>query len=226
MDMDQIRTFVAIARLGSFSRASAALHRSQPAISRRIELLEREFNVPLLERLRGGAILTEAGAALLPHSEALLAAAEDGVEALRALGKGEGGRISLALVGTLANASLMKVLQQFRRRHPKVRLDIQTATSREVGELVQRGEAVLGLRYLSDRSSSLESRIVSQEEMIVVGGREHPLADGRAHRPRELEGERWVAFPSRGPQNPSFSSSSANFLRRAWKMRRLFQSTA
>ena len=47
MDMDQIRTFVTIARGRSFSRASATLHRSQPAISRRIELLEREFDIPL-----------------------------------------------------------------------------------------------------------------------------------------------------------------------------------
>lgn len=198
MDMDQIRTFVAIARVRSFSRASATLHRSQPAISRRIELLEREFKVPLFERLRGGVLLTDAGTALLPYAETVLAAAEDGAEALRALGKGDAGRVSLALVGTLANAPLTKILTQFRRHHPKVRLDIQTATSREVGELVRRGEAMLGLRYLIDRNADLESQIVAKEELVVVGNRAHPLADGRAHRPRDLEGERWVAFPSRG----------------------------
>ena len=97
MDMDQIRTFVAIARGRSFSRASATLHRSQPAISRRIELLEREFDIPLFERLRGGTVLTDAGAAFLPYAETVLAAAEDGAEAVRAVSQGIAGKVSLAL---------------------------------------------------------------------------------------------------------------------------------
>src|SRR5882724_7786477 len=104
MDMDQIRTFVAVARLHSFGRAAESLHRSQPAISRRIELLEQAFNVPMFDRTHAGVVLTDAGAALLPFAEAVLAAARDGTEAVTALSRGEGGRVSIALVGTLANA--------------------------------------------------------------------------------------------------------------------------
>ena len=77
MDIDGLKTFVAIAELGGFTRAGGRLHRSQPAISRRIELLEREFDIPLFERLRGGTILTDAGAAFLPYAESVLAAADD-----------------------------------------------------------------------------------------------------------------------------------------------------
>src|SRR6266702_2109396 len=139
MDLDQIRTFVAIARGRSFSRASATLHRSQPAISRLIELLEREFDIPLFERLRGGTVLTDAGAAFLPYAEMVLAAAKDGAEALRAGRQGEAGKISLALVGTLANATLTNVLRRFGRTYPKLRLALTPATSREVGEFVPRG---------------------------------------------------------------------------------------
>src|SRR5438270_8636317 len=120
MDMDQIRTFVAVARGRSFSGAADALHRSQPAISRRIELLEREFDIPLFERLRGGTILTDAGTAFLPYAERALAAAEDGAEALRASRGGDAGSVSFALVGTLANIALTKVLRRFRQRFPKV----------------------------------------------------------------------------------------------------------
>jgi DNA-binding transcriptional LysR family regulator len=197
MDMDQIRTFVAIASGRSFSRASAMLHRSQPAISRRIELMEREFDIPLFERLRGGAILTDAGAAFLPYAESVLAAAEDGAEALRATRQGDVGNVSLALVGTLANPTLTKVLRQFRRRYPKVRLDLRTAISREVGELVQRGGATLGLRYLPDRNPGVVSRTIANERLLVVSSPDHPLANGRRHQPRNLAHERWVAFPTR-----------------------------
>ena len=85
MDMDQISAFVAISRLKSFSRAADALHRSQPAISRRIDLLNQELGAPLFERVKGGIALSDAGTTLLPYAEAALAAASDGVAAVRAL---------------------------------------------------------------------------------------------------------------------------------------------
>jgi DNA-binding transcriptional LysR family regulator len=65
MDLDEIRTFVAIARLRNFSHAAGSLRRSQPAIRRRIELLEQDLGAPLFERLRTGAVLTDAGVTLL-----------------------------------------------------------------------------------------------------------------------------------------------------------------
>src|SRR6266545_2498072 len=144
MDIDQIRTFVAISRLKSFSRAADALHRSQPAISRRIELLNEELGAPMFERVNGGIALTDAGMALLPHAEAVLAAAKDGIDAVRALRNGESGRVSVALVGTLANDSFTAVLRRFQKSHPRIAIELQTANSREVGDLVRRGEATLG----------------------------------------------------------------------------------
>jgi DNA-binding transcriptional LysR family regulator len=214
MDLDEIRTFVAIARVRSFSHAAGSLRRSQPAISRRIELLEQELGAPLFERLRTGAVLTDAGVTLLPYAEAALAAAKDGAEAVRALRHGNEGTISLALVGTLANTALTDALRSFTRRYPKVRLNLQTATSREVGELVRRGDATLGLRYLTDDSPGLVSQTVAKEALVVVGCSGHRLADGRKHQPRELAGERWVAFPSRRPSE-SFATHLERRLRAA-----------
>ena len=85
MDIDEIQTFVAIADLGGFTQAGLRLHRSQPAISRRLGLLEQELGAPLFDRIRGHARLTEAGRAFLPHAEAALAALKDGREAVQFL---------------------------------------------------------------------------------------------------------------------------------------------
>jgi DNA-binding transcriptional LysR family regulator len=197
MDLDEIRTFVTIARERSFSSAAGTLGRSQPAISRRIELLESELGAKLFERLRAGAMLTDAGSALLPYAEAMLANAKDGAASVRDVQAGDTGTISFALVGTLANARLTDVLRAFTRRFPKVRLVLQTATSREVGELVRRGDATLGLRYLGDDNPDLVSQTIAKEALVVVACAGHRLANGRKHAPRALAGERWVAFPSR-----------------------------
>src|SRR5437899_2564013 len=70
VEIDQVQAFVAIVRGGGFTRAASILHLSQPAVSRRLDLLERELGAPLFERIRSGVILTEAGRAFLPRSDA------------------------------------------------------------------------------------------------------------------------------------------------------------
>jgi DNA-binding transcriptional LysR family regulator len=195
MDIDAIQTFLAIAELGGFTRAGRRLHRSQPAISRRLSILEHELGAPMFERLRGRARLTEAGRVFLPHAEAVLASLRDGREAVRGLQAGIEGAISLALVGTLADTHIVEALRQFAGRSKRVRLELRTASSREVTDLVRRGEATLGLRYFTSDRPELVSLEAGSEAMLVVASPGHRLAGRRVHQTRLLAGERWVGFP-------------------------------
>src|SRR5262245_37572735 len=193
MQLDHVEAFVAVVRHGGFTRASAALHLSQPAVSRRIGLLETELGAPLFERLPGGPRLTEAGRAFLPHAESLLASMRDGAEAVAAL-QGESGTVTLALVGTLASTALTGRLKRFREEHPHVDLRVRTALSAEVSGLVRRGDANLGLRYHGD--PELDSEVVYDEPMLPVCALDHPLAGVRTA--PQLAGERWIGFPAPG----------------------------
>ena len=202
-----MEAFVSIARLGGFARAAEALHRSQPAISRRIEMLEAELRARIFERVRGGVILTEAGRSFLPYAEAALASLKDGTEAVRGLDRGERGTVSVVLVGTLASTRFADLLRQFGRRHPGVKLELRTATSQEVSDLVRRGGATLGLRYFTDADPSLASEVVMEEALVVVCSAEHPLAGRRVRDPRVLASERWVTFPPRRGQREPFATA-------------------
>jgi DNA-binding transcriptional LysR family regulator len=82
VELDHVEAFVTIVRRGGFTRASSTLHLSQPAISRRVHLLERELGAPVFERIRSGVVLTEAGRAFLPHAEAILASMRDGLDSI------------------------------------------------------------------------------------------------------------------------------------------------
>jgi len=195
MEVDELRTFLAIAETGGFSRAGQRLHRSQPAISRRLGLLEQELGAPLFERIRGRARLTEAGRAFLPHAEAAMAALGDGRDAVRDLAGATRGAVSLALVGTLADTQIVDVLRRFARRQEDVRLELRTASSADVTDLVRRGEATLGLRYFASDRPDLVEQTVGSEAMLVVAAADHPLAGRRVRNPRTLAGERWVGFP-------------------------------
>lgn len=197
MELDHVEAFLAIVRRGGFTRASASLHLSQPAISRRIGQLERELGAPMFERVRSGVILTDAGRAFLPHAEALLASLRDGIAAVDALRGADRGTVSLAVVGTLASSSLTACLRGFRDAHPGVELRLRTALSAEVSALVRRGDATLGLRYSADPDPELVSTIVHEEPMLAVCAADHRLARARHIDARALAGERWLSFPGR-----------------------------
>ena len=210
MDIEEVRTFMAIAETGGFTRAGQRLHRSQPAISRRLDQLELELGARLFERIRGHARLTEAGRAFLPHAEAALAALKDGQDAVRDLQTGLQGAVSLALVGTLADTHIVDTLRRFARKAGKVRLELRTASSAEVTDLVRRGEATLGLRYFASDQADLIELEAGSEPMVVVAARSHRLAGRRLRAPKDLANERWIGFPP----SPGDRDSSGHLLAR------------
>src|SRR5579863_6199374 len=204
MNFDEIETFLAIAELGGFTRAAQRLHRTQPAISRRLGLLEHELGAPMFERIRGHARLTEAGRVFLPHAEAALAALKDGREAVRGLRAGLRGTVSLALVGTLADTNVVDALRAFAERAGEVRLELRTASSSEVSNLVRRGEATLGLRYFTGDRSGLLTVDAGREALLVVAHAGHALAGRSVRQARLLAGERWIGFsPEHGGRGSS-----------------------
>jgi DNA-binding transcriptional LysR family regulator len=199
MELDQVKAFLEIVRSGGFARASAELHLSQPAISRRIQLLERELGAPLFDRQGRGVALSDAGRAFLPHARALLAAARDGIEAVTAIRDGDLGVVTLALVGTLASSRLTARLRAHRDAHPGLDLRLRTALSTEVSALVLRGEAGLGLRYRADPDPALTSVVIDQERLVPVCPAGHPAEYAG---PAGLARERWLTFPYQ-PDNPA-----------------------
>ncbi|MHC4054003.1 LysR family transcriptional regulator [Bradyrhizobium sp. 25ACV] len=213
MDSDALNTFLTVHRRGGISNAAKFLHRSQPAISRRIALLEQELGVPLFERIAGRTRLSEAGRVLIPYAERAVAAAEDAEQAIRALTKHNAGPVALAVTGTLADGRLSGIMKRFARENPAVALTLRTATSAEVSDLIRRGEATIGLRYNVDRAGDLACELVLTEALQVVCAPEHPLAGKRVRRLAELRGERWIAFPeTRGRREIAAAHVFALFL--------------
>ncbi|MEQ9641975.1 MAG: LysR family transcriptional regulator [Alphaproteobacteria bacterium] len=211
----EIEAFVAVARQQGVTRAAAHLNRSQPAITRRIRQLEKALGAPLIERGPGGAVLSEAGRAFLPHAEAALAAIRDGAEAVAALSRDDAGVVSLAIVGTLADSPLVAHLQAYLRRHPDLRLDLRTANSQEVSAQVRRGEVALGLRYFADAGADLVSQDIGAEPLILVCAADHRFAGKRPRPLSQLGDERWLAFPAGRNRPPSSGHQVENQLAKA-----------
>src|SRR3977135_647025 len=120
MDSDALNTFLMVHHRGGISNAAKALHRTQPAISRRIALLEQERGMPRVERVAGRTVLSDAGRVMVPYAERAVAATQDAEHAVRALARPDSGPVALAVVGTLAGGQLSAIMNSFARANPDV----------------------------------------------------------------------------------------------------------
>ncbi len=203
MTFDEVETFVCIAEVGGFTEASRRLHRSQPAISRRVHELERGLGAALFERVGRRVTLTDAGRALLPYARAALAAIRDGERAVRDRADGAQA-FRLAIVGTLADSHIVDALREFTARSTEVAVDLRTASSREVSALVRNGEADLGLRYNTDDDPALESIPLGEEKLYVVVPAGHPVTEAELPDLGPLRAEKWLGFPAERGRERSF----------------------
>ena len=200
-NIPELRAFIEVVRRGSFSGAAVELNLSQPALSRRIDMIESTLGARLLDRHHDGSRLTAAGRSFLPHAEAALAELRDGMESVRSTHRGESGRLVVALVASLCNRAAMEALERFRRESPAIQLTLHTATSAEVSRLVQSGDASFGVRYRPDPDRRLECSPLGHETMIVVCSPRNPIAAMKSVSVSRLAEETWIVWPLR-PNEP------------------------
>lgn len=211
MELNQIEAFVAVAQMGSFTRATHVLHLSQPAISRRIQLLEQELGVSLFERVREGIVLTGAGQTFLRHAQRVMSSVQDSIEAVRELQSQAQGTVKLAMVGTLASTDFSHRLIRFRENYPTVQLQLRTALSSEVSDLVRSGSVHLGLRYFEENDPVIVSQLVAEEPLVVVGAGYREWGNGVQL--DDLRGLSWVSFPiGQGSSGEPFAQLQARQL--------------
>ncbi|MFE9118449.1 LysR family transcriptional regulator [Streptomyces sp. NPDC007172] len=192
MDLNAVRTYVAVADTGQFQRAATDLAISQQAVSKRIATLERDLGVRLLTRTASGAQPTIDGQAFLPHARALLQAEERAAASVR-----PGHRaLRVDVIGRrLAPADL---LRGFHRAHPTTELDVVTLFDADAAFAAVRSGTIdasfravtLPARELPD---GIETARVHDEPVQLLTGPGHPLAHARAVAPADLVGHRiWM----------------------------------
>ena len=168
MTLQQLRYFLAAADHGSFSAAAAALLLAQPSLSDQIRRLEAELGVPLFTRAGRRVVLTEAGRILRPHAERTLAAAEEAADSVRGVRTLTGGTASFGTFGSAHQYLLGGLVQDFRRRHPDVRVRVVGQNSVEVADAVRDGTLEAGLIALPVDDRGLELRPSIREEIHYV----------------------------------------------------------
>jgi DNA-binding transcriptional LysR family regulator len=194
LDPVLLRTFVAVADLGSFTAAAAAEGYTQSAVSRQVAALEDVCGVELFARGARGVRPTPAGEYLLPHARALLDRLADTARALDGLRRLDTGTLRLGAFPT-ANAALVpRALARFRARHPGVQVLLREGTTERLLPMLEAGDLDIALVSTHKVPSIVADGLVTllDDALLVALPSGHRLAARERLPLAELADEPWI----------------------------------
>ena len=157
MDLNHLRSFVAVAKFGHLTRASEALHLSQPALSSHIKTLEEQFGVTLFERTPSGMTLTPSGRRLLGEAEQIIGAVRHLADSAQDLRGQPTGHLK---IGTVLNPATLRVGELISRsleRYPQIELELSQVMSSDVLAGLRNGTLDAGFYFGAAPDSDLDS---------------------------------------------------------------------
>jgi DNA-binding transcriptional LysR family regulator len=189
----QVTAFVEVAQRQSVSRAAEALFLTQPALTARIQGLERDLGAKLFVRTSRGMKLTEAGEAFLPYASRALGTLTDGRMQVTALERGGAGRLAIGAAPAVSTYVLPTLLRRFAQSHPRVEISVRTGHSEEMLDLVLREQVDVGLvRSLHHRD--VVATPLYEDRLILVVEPGHPFAQQGRIRLAEIAAEQLILF--------------------------------
>jgi len=170
MELTDLVTFSAVARVGGITRAADELNTVQSNLTQRIKALEAEIGTALFERHSRGMSLTGAGRRLLPYAQRMAALAREAVLAARDDGEPKG-PLAIGSMETTAAVRLPSLLAEFHRRFPAVRLTLRTATTADLLAAVLEGTLDGAFVAGPIEHAELSAIAAFREELVLVTAR-------------------------------------------------------
>lgn len=180
MRLDQLRYFLEIARQGSLSRAANLLDMDQPKLSRHLQQLEKEFGTKLFTRNGRGVTPTPAGQEFLDSAQTFLLAVNDIQEGVARNLDTPGGKVAFALVLHLSEAIVPTLLANFRKKFPRIQVQIQGGSSGTIQEWLIGGRIDLAILYDAGLSPHLVTEKILKEPLYVLASSQSARAAGLA----------------------------------------------
>jgi DNA-binding transcriptional LysR family regulator len=177
MEMHQVRYFLAVARTLNFTRAADECNVTQPSLTRAIKQLEAELGGDLFRRERPAG-LTELGQRMLPLLKQCYEAAVGARSLASSFKSGEIGALRIALTHSIDLSLLIPFLDQIKRQFNRLEFRFLRGNSHEVGEMLKKGEAELGIAAELDPNwERLDTWPLFTEDFQLVVNADHRLAD-------------------------------------------------
>ena len=197
MELRQLRAFLQVATTRHFGRAAATLKITQPALTQRIQALERELGVQLLTRSAREVQLTAAGEVLLPYASSLVLTEDRALRDLADNVAGRAGRLRIAYQLHADTAVMGTIMAEFRRRYPKVEVEVSSAYSQMNVEqiLASQLDGAFVTLPINHQDIVATQRITDDEVLMVIGERNRFAGLERVP-VKSLSGQPLILFPT------------------------------
>jgi DNA-binding transcriptional LysR family regulator len=174
MDTQLLEAFIAVANAGSFSDAAEKIHLTQPAVSKRIALLEQQLNCRLFDRIARSVTLTEAGEALLPRANHILREIADTTQAINDLSGDISGKLRLAISHHIGLHRLPPILKQFAQGYPEVTIDVDFMDSEKAYEGILQGRfEVAAITLAPEAHPKIEAKTIWPDPLVFMVSDDH-----------------------------------------------------
>jgi LysR family hydrogen peroxide-inducible transcriptional activator len=179
VELHQLRYFVSVADLGTFTQAAKACFVAQPSLSQQIHKLESELGQELFVRLGRGARLTPAGRAFYDRAAAILSAVAEARDTLRDSSARGQGEVRLAAIPTVAPYLLPRLVRTFRRKFPQAQVSVHEDFTAGIIRGCVAGEFDVGVVAMPVDDPRVASEALFSEDMLVAFPPHHPLRKKR-----------------------------------------------
>ncbi|TDN70609.1 LysR family transcriptional regulator [Paraburkholderia sp. BL10I2N1] len=188
----QLRVFIEVARLQSFSRAGDEIGLTQSAVSRCVRELESEIGLKLIDRTTRDVQLTDVGSNLIASVSRLLTDLDDALREIREMGEQRRGRVVVAASPTVACRLMPQVIAGCGTQFPFITLGLRDDVQSDVVRKVKSGEVDFGVIIGPFSADDLASESLMTDSFCLVARSDHPLAAQQQVAWTDLEGQRLV----------------------------------
>ena len=188
MTLQQVRYLLVVAEQGSFTRAAAILHVSQPALSQQIRLLEETLGVQLLDRTGRTVKATDAGKAYISHVGLALRELDAGRRAVHDVESLRSGTLRVAFLPLFTTYLVGPVMQTFHKRHPGIVITLDILSQGAMEARLADDTLDIGVAFSDVIGEGLAIEQLHEEELCLIVGKDHPSFGRRQMPVVELQG--------------------------------------
>lgn len=189
MNLDYLKTYRDVIKLGSFSEVAKKLSISQPAVSFQVQALERELGIRLIDRRQKSIAMTEAGKRLLRFAESIEKEREQLAYDMEQLQEEVTGNLAIAASTIPGEFLIPPLLAEFKAAHPVIGIQMVVSDSLTVIARVQGGDYEVGFCGTLPEGTNLTSFKIAEDEIVLIVFPEHPFAQRKKVSFGELEKE-------------------------------------
>jgi LysR family nitrogen assimilation transcriptional regulator len=179
MELKQLKYFLCVAEVGSFSKAAIMLSVAQPILSRQVRNLEEELKAALFHRNGRGIVLSDAGKRLEEYARTIMSSVDQATTEITAMQATPRGTIAIAMPPSIGWVLTVPLIRRCKQEFPAISLHVVDAFSGHVMEWLSNGKIDIGVVYNAPRHSSLLTEPLLEEDLVLLGPAADPAKVGQ-----------------------------------------------